>query len=100
MMLIPALPARAAQDGDPVLSIIVPACNVAPYIRATVESALDQTLRALEVIVVDDGSTDATPEVLEAVRAARQDPRLRIIRQENQGLSSARNVAMQAARGR
>lgn len=84
---------------NPTLSIIVPAYNVAPYVSAAVLSALDQTFADLEVVVVDDGSTDATPEILRTIEIQRQDPRLRIIRQPNGGLSAARNTAIAAARG-
>jgi glycosyltransferase involved in cell wall biosynthesis len=84
---------------DPVLSVIIPAFNVAPYIADAVTSALDQSYADLEVIVVDDGSTDATPQVLEAVASARADPRLRVITRINGGLSAARNTGIAAARG-
>lgn len=78
----------------PALSIIIPAYNVAAYVGDAVRSALDQSLRAIEVIVVDDGSTDATPDIL----ARFSDPRLRVIRQANGGLSAARNTGIGAAR--
>lgn len=84
----------------PVLSIVIPAYNVAPYIRVCVESALAQTFRDLEVIVVDDGSTDDTPKILQALQNECRDSRLRIIRQANAGLSGARNSGIRAARGR
>ena len=89
----------AATGRAPLLSIVVPAYNVAPYIEAAVRSALAQTLRDLEVVVVDDGSTDDTPRVLERLAAALDDPRLRILRQDNGGLSAARNAGILAARG-
>ncbi|MCB4825122.1 glycosyltransferase family 2 protein [Roseicella aerolata] len=80
----------------PVLSIVIPAYNIAPYIGMAVRSALDQTLREVEVIVVDDGSTDETAAEVERIR----DPRLRLLRKANGGLSSARNAGIVAARGR
>lgn len=83
----------------PHLSIVIPAYNVADFIVAAVESALDQTFRDLEVIVVDDGSTDDTPAQLSAVAGRRKDDRLRIVRQENGGLSAARNTGIREARG-
>lgn len=91
--------ACAASGGTPRLSIVIPAYNVAAYISVAVQSALDQDFRDLEVIVVDDGSTDATPLVLAALARQRRDPRLRILRQENAGLSGARNAGIEAARG-
>jgi glycosyltransferase involved in cell wall biosynthesis len=75
---------------------VIPAYNIAPFIAEAVQSALAQTLRDLEVIVVDDGSTDDTPAVLGAIR----DERLHVIRKPNGGLSSARNAGIRAARGR
>jgi glycosyltransferase involved in cell wall biosynthesis len=86
-------------DGNtPALSIVIPAYNVAPYVRQAVESALDQRFTDIEVIVVDDGSTDGTDAVLADIEQARADPRLRIIRQPNAGLSGARNTGIAAAR--
>jgi glycosyltransferase involved in cell wall biosynthesis len=80
------------------VSVIVPVHNGARYIGATLDSALQQTYRDLEVIVVDDGSSDGTRAVVEE-RAAR-DPRLRLIVQANGGVAAARNRALAAARGR
>ena len=77
----------------PLLSVVIPAFNVAPYIAAAVRSALNQTLAELEVIVVDDGSTDDTPKIL----AGMASPRLRVIRRDNGGLSAARNAGILAA---
>lgn len=88
------------RDGPaPLLSIVIPAYNVAPYLGAAIDSALDQSFTDLEVIVVDDGSTDATPALLEDLFRARNDPRLRIVRQDNSGLSAARNTGIRVARG-
>ncbi len=78
----------------PMLSVVIPAYNVAAYIEAAVESALDQTFRDLEVIVVDDGCTDETPVVLAALAERRRDSRLRIVRQANGGLANARNAGI------
>lgn len=76
----------------------MPAYNVAAYLDAAARSALDQTYPQLELLIVDDGSTDGTPQVAETVR--QRDPdRVRIIRQENRGLAGARNTALRAARG-
>jgi glycosyltransferase involved in cell wall biosynthesis len=82
-------------DSKPVLSVIVPAYNVKSYISQAVESALSQSLADLEVIVVDDGSTDGTMETLRDIA----DPRLRRIHKTHAGLAAARNTAIGASRG-
>jgi glycosyltransferase involved in cell wall biosynthesis len=79
------------------VSVIMPAYNVAPYVGAAMTSVLDQTFSDLELVVVDDGSTDATPEVVAACAA--RDPRVRVFHRPNGGLSSARNDCLRAATG-
>jgi glycosyltransferase involved in cell wall biosynthesis len=76
------------------ISVIIPAWNRAREVCRAIDSALAQTLPPLEVIVVDDGSTDETPEVL-----ARYGDRIRVLRQDNQGVAAARNAGIAAARG-
>ncbi|HEV7239710.1 MAG TPA: glycosyltransferase family A protein [Thermoanaerobaculia bacterium] len=76
------------------VSIIIPTYNHARFLRAALESALRQTRPALEVIVVDDGSTDETPEIL-----AQFDDRICVRRQENRGPAAARNTGISAAHG-
>ena len=83
-------------DGAPRVSVIIPAFNAAATITAAVESALGQTLSDLEVIVVDDGSTDNTPALVSAM----DDSRLRVLCEEHGGAARARNRGLQAARGR
>lgn len=76
------------------VSIITPCYNGARFIRSTLESALAQTHRPLEVMVVDDGSTDESASIAESMG-----PPVRVIRQANQGESIARNRALAEARG-
>ena len=76
----------------PAVSVIMPAFNVAPYIDAAIGSVRRQTFTNLELVIVDDGSTDRTYEV--ARRHAEADRRIRLVKQENSGLSAARNTAM------
>ena len=80
----------------PAVSVIMPAYNVAEYVGAALESALAQTFANLEVVVVDDGSSDATPAI--AAEVAARDARVRVIRQENRGLAGARNRALAEAK--
>lgn len=80
----------------PRISVVVPAYNCAPYIRDSVSSVLSQTVSDLELIVVDDGSTDATLHELSRF----SDPRLIVIRNPtNQGVSRATNAGVERARG-
>ncbi len=76
------------------VSVVIPAYNYGHFIVETVESALRQTYSRLEVIVVDDGSTDDTAIKLRAFGS-----RIKYIHQENRGLSAARNAGIRAARG-
>lgn len=76
------------------VSVIIPAYNQSKYLGQAIESALNQTRPPLEVLVVDDGSTDSTPEVM-----ASYGDRIRSIRQENAGVAAARNTGMRLARG-
>jgi glycosyltransferase involved in cell wall biosynthesis len=71
-------------------SVIIPLYNKADYISKTVQSVLNQTVAEFEIIIVDDGSTDNSLEIVESFR----DERIRIIRQENNGVSSARNTGI------
>lgn len=81
----------------PHISLIVPVYNVEKFLPFCLESMLNQTLLDVEMICIDDGSTDASPLILEAY--AKKDPRFRIIHQSNQGVSAARNTGIQAATG-
>lgn len=78
-------------------SIIVPVYNVENYLDRCIESIVNQTYRDIEIILVDDGSDDASPEMCD--RFEKLDERIRVIHQENGGLSSARNAGVSSARG-
>lgn len=82
----------------PVISIIIPTYNRASTLSRAIESVQAQTTSDWELIVVDDGSTDSTPDVLEG-HAARMGDRLMVIRQQNCGCSAARNRGIEHARG-
>jgi glycosyltransferase involved in cell wall biosynthesis len=81
---------------DALVSVIIPVFNGATDLPRSINSILAQTFTDLELIVVDDGSTDATAEVLKAC----SDPRLRVVRQDNQGVARAANSGIALARGR
>lgn len=82
----------------PCVSVIVAAYNVETYIEECLRSLQRQTLESIQLIIVDDGSTDATPELIKAM-AQHEGHALEYIRQENGGLSAARNTGMAAATG-
>ena len=82
----------------PLLSIVMPVYNVAPYLPRCLESLAALNPPAGEIIVVDDGSTDECPTIL--AEFAPRLPQMRVIRQENGGLSAARNTGLDAARGK
>lgn len=82
---------------ETLLSVIVPVYNVEAYLVKCVDSILNQTYKNLEVILVNDGSTDTSGSLCDAL--ARKDSRIRVIHKENGGLSSARNAGMDAAAG-
>jgi len=79
----------------PLVTVVIPAHDAAAFIEDAVRSALAQTLPELEVVVVDDGSTDATASVVAGIR----DARVRLIRTPNRGVGAARNLGWRAGRG-
>ncbi len=78
----------------PLVSVVIPAFNAAPYAAEAVESALAQTYRPIEILAVDDGSTDGTGDVLNRYSA-----RITVIRQENRGVYRTRNAGASWAKG-
>ena len=80
------------------VSVIVPVYNCEKYVRRALDSVLAQTLREIEVICVDDGSTDGSGEILDAVAA--RDNRVKVLHRRNEGVSAARNAGLEAAEGR
>ncbi|WP_405775466.1 glycosyltransferase [Streptomyces sp. NBC_01390] len=83
---------------SPSLSVVVPVFNVEHYVSACLESLLDQHLTDVEIVVVDDSSTDSSGRIAE--RWAGRDSRIRVLTQPHGGLSAARNTGVQAAQGR
>jgi glycosyltransferase involved in cell wall biosynthesis len=84
-------------ESAPLVSVVIPTFNRAYCLPETIASVLAQTHRHLEILLVDDGSTDGTVEKIAALWPA--EPRLRVLRQANAGVSAARNRGMDAARG-
>lgn len=82
---------------DTKVTVIIPAYNVEQYIKKCIKSILNQTYKNLEVIVVDDGSTDNTPAILDDISIT--DGRMNVIHCTNNGVSAARNTAIELATG-
>jgi glycosyltransferase involved in cell wall biosynthesis len=82
---------------DQLVSVIIPAYNAAAYIGETISSVTNQTHQNLDIIVIDDGSSDATTEIVKSFIAA--DHRIRLISQTNGGVARARNRGIETAHG-
>ena len=82
-------------SGHPLVSVVMPAYNAAPYIEEAIRSALSQSWSNLEVVVVNDGSKDDTAILARAIG----DDRVRVIDRANGGVSNARNTGVDAAHG-
>lgn len=93
-LLIPAEAVFPALKDYPLLSVIIPACNAAKYLGETLQSVHNQLWPNLEVLVVDDGSTDNTRDVVESCGS-----KVRYTYQENKGVSAARNKGFGLAKG-
>ena len=85
-------------ESSNVFTIVIPVYNVIEYLSQCVQSVLSQEFYNYEIILVDDGSTDGSGERCDEL--ARHDNRIRVIHQENQGLSAARNTGICAAGGK
>lgn len=80
------------------ISVIVPAYNAEKYLENTVKSILKQTFSDFELILVNDGSLDKTPDIMNAL--AQEDKRITVINKKNEGVGFARNAGMRAAKGK
>lgn len=87
----------AEQQIIPRVSVIIPVYNAEKYLRECLDSVVNQTLKDIEIICVNDGSTDNSLQILEEY--ASQDNRIKIINQENQGAGAARNKGLEIAQG-
>ncbi|MCM1044001.1 MAG: glycosyltransferase [Candidatus Gastranaerophilales bacterium] len=88
---------RSLPEEAPLISVIVPVYNIIEYLPRCVRSITAQTYENLEVLLVDDGSTDGTGELCDSLGA--EDARIRVFHKENGGSSSARNLGISQARG-
>lgn len=80
------------------VSIIIPAYNIEKYIEESILSSINQTLKEIEIIIINDGSTDKTLEIIKKYKKI--DNRIKLIDQKNQGVSIARNNGLEVARGK
>ncbi len=92
------MPSTATHESSPLVTVVIPTHNREDLIVPTIDSVRRQTLQQWECIVVDDGSTDHTREVVEAI--CRAEPRLRYVWQENSSAANARNHGLRLANGR
>lgn len=98
MTTTPAPPDSSAASEAVAITVIVPLYQVAAYAAAAVESLRAQHFTDFEALLIDDGATDGSGDI--ALAAAAGDPRFRLLRQPNRGLSAARNLGLDQARGR
>lgn len=82
---------------DPLVSVIIPVYNVASYLSEALDSVIHQTYRRLEILLIDDGSTDESGAICDEYAA--NDPRILVVHQENKGLSAARNAGLNRMTG-
>ena len=82
---------------EPLVSVIVPVYNVRNYMKESIQSLINQDYKNLEIILVDDGSTDDSGKMCDEFASG--DPRIRVIHQENKGLSGARNTGISEMKG-
>lgn len=92
------VPEPSTPDSQPLLTVLIPIYNVESYLDECLQSVVTQSLEDMEILLIDDGSTDGSVSI--AQRFAGQDSRIRLISQENRGLGAVRNRGVQLARGR
>ncbi len=100
LLLVGVLPFRGTQTAAadsmvPKVSVIIPVYNSELYLRECLDSVVNQTLKELQIICINDGSTDGSLEILREYE--KNDPRVIVIGQENQGVSAARNTGLEVA---
>ncbi len=93
----PSLLASRASDTTPLVSVVIPVYNAEAFVGQTIDSVVGQTLQNIEIICIDDGSTDDSLSVL--LQYAKRDPRISVYTQGNSGLSHTRNLGIEKAHG-
>ncbi len=96
-VLMPAALRAETLPNPPLVSVIVPVYNTGPFLPRCIDSVLSQTYSHVELLLIDDGSTDGSGAVCDAY--AESDPRVRVIHKANGGISHARNTGLDAAKG-
>ena len=86
------------KENEVLISVIIPIYNVAPYLEKCVHSVLNQSYKNLEIILVDDGSTDESGKICDDLE--RKDQRIRVIHKQNEGLGLTRNYGLKHAKGK
>ena len=84
-------------SNNPLISIIVPCYNVERYVEQCIRSIMGQSYKNIEIITVDDGSPDNSPQILD--KLANEDSRIKVIHKQNAGVSAARNSGLDVAIG-
>ncbi len=92
-----SLKKNTPQETGPLVSVLIPVCNVEKYLAKCLDSVVGQTLREIEIIVINDGSTDGSPEIIRDF--AGKDPRIQVIDKPNSGYGSSMNIGLDRARG-
>jgi glycosyltransferase involved in cell wall biosynthesis len=93
----PEIKDKLFEEIPPEVSVIIPVYNREKYLKQCLNSVINQTLKNIEIICIDDGSTDQSLEILNEF--AKKDQRIKIINQKNQGVGLARNIGLKIARG-
>ena len=85
-------------EDNSLISVVVPVFNVEKYLSRCIDSIINQTYRNLEIILVDDGSSDKCPQICDSY--ALKDKRIKVMHKKNEGVSEARNVGLHASKGK